>query len=220
MGTNLIVHVNKGDPDVSYGESGADYLALDIAHDYLIWTKGSDDVKAGQNEPTEAELNVASTIISAVAETQVAHCLCYDYNENKLEEVEGMGGNKKYVFCFRFDGDTANEPQIEAWDTNGHTTYNKHVLGNGTPADSFVKGKCTTTLLPGTNWAKTGGSHTELAGDGSSNVIKLNDGNGAVVLPSGITHKELYANLAIVIPVGYATPGIEPFNLCVRYTWN
>jgi len=39
-------------------------------------------------------------------------------------------------------------------------------------------------------------------------------------LASGATSAELYANLAIVIPAGYANPAIETFVLTVRYAWS
>jgi hypothetical protein len=211
--TNLQVRINKGDPDIQYDESGADYLLLDLTNDYLIWTAGSSDVADGEDEPTQAELNVASTIISDIADVTVEHCLAFDYDASLLFEVEGMGENKQYVFCFSFDGDTATEPQLEAWDDDTHATTDNHVLGNGTPANSMVKAKATTTNPPGEGW-------TTAPIAGSSNVLLLNEGNGAITLASGETRRDLYANIKIIIPTGYSTPGAETFTLTVRFTWN
>lgn len=218
MATTLEVSINKGDADVEYEESAADYVALDLVNDYLIWTAGSTAVADGQDEPSESELSEASTIIED-SETQVAKCLLFDYSEDLLYQVDGMGENKKFVFCFKFDDDTATEPQLEAWDDDTHSPDPpvKHVLGAGTPADSMVKSVCTTTSLPGVNWAKSGGSHTELAGD--TDVLLLNDGNGAIEVPSA-SYEYLYANIAIVIPASYATPAIETFVLVVRYAYS
>ena len=216
---NLTIRINDTDADLAYGESGAGYVDLDLEHDYLIWTAGSDDVKDGEDEPTAEELNEASTLIDDSVETQVTHALLFDYSVNELKEILGMGENKKYVFCFSFDEDTATEPQLEAWDDDNHNTKSKHVIGNGTPANSMVKAICTTGSLPGADWAKSGGTHVELAGNESGNVVKLNDGLGAIEVASGET-KELYANIAIVIPADYATPAIETFTLTCRYSWS
>jgi hypothetical protein len=126
-----------------------------------------------------------------------------------------MGLNKRYVFAFSFDGATANEPQLEAWDDSDHDTIIKNVLGLGTPANSMVKVVCTTGALPGVDWAGTA-----IAGSGATRVVKLNDGNGALdVLGSGETSQELYANIKIEIPMAYATPAVESFILTCRYTW-
>ena len=215
MATNLTVRINDTDADIAYGESGAGYIDLDLINDYLIWTAGSDDVQAGEDEPTSEELNSASSLIDDSVEVQVAHCLLFDYSADILEEVEGMGANKKFVFCFGFDGDTASEPQLEAWDDSNHDSTDKHVLGGGgTPYDSFVKGVCTTLALPGTGW-----SGSAIAG--SSDVLLLNNGTGALdALATGETSQELYANLKISIPQSYPTPSVETFVLTIRYTFN
>ena len=123
-----------------------------------------------------------------------------------------MGENKRYVYAFSFDGATASEPTCEAYDDSDHDSTAKHVLGNGTPANSFVKAVCTTASLPGASWAGAA-----IAG---ANKLLLNNGNGALAaLPSGVTSQELYANIKLVIPSAYATPAVETFVLTVRYTW-
>ena len=217
--TNLTIKINDTDADIPVGGTGAGYVDLDLTKDYIIWTAGSDDVKAGEAEPTSEQLNEASTLIDESLETQVAHALLFDYSEDELIEIEGMGLNKRYVFAFSFDDDTATEPQLEAWDDSNHDSIDKHVLGGISGYDSMVKAVCTTGLLPGANWAKTGGTHIDLAGDGESNIVELNDGNGAISVVSGET-EELYANIAIVIPAGYDYPAIETFVLTCRYAWS
>jgi hypothetical protein len=222
MATNLTVRVNYVDPDVSYETTPADYIALDLSNDYLIWTEGDAVVKdLMTHEPTSSELNTAATKIDPDNPKTVDKCLLMDYSHDVggsyyTHLVEGMGDNKRYVFAFSFDGATASEPQLECWDDSDHDSTDYHVLGNGTPANSMVKGVCTTSSLPGASWAGT-----PLAGSGAANILKLNDGNGALGdLPSGETSQELYANLKIVIPGGYATPAVEPFIFTVRYTWS
>ena len=217
MATTMTLKINNLDADLAVGDTGASYIDVDLTHDYNIWTAGSDAVKAEEDEPTPTELNLASSLIDDSVEVQVTHCLLYDYSASKLKEVVGMGDNKRYVFAFSFDGDTATEPQLEAWDDSDHNSTDKNVLGAWTPADSMVKAVCTTGALPGANWAKTGGTHTELAG---ANVVKLNDNNGAITLVTGESARVLYANIAIVIPVAYATPAIETFTLTTRYSWS
>lgn len=220
MATSITLKINDLDADLAVGDSGASFVDVDLTHDYIIWTAGSDDVKDGEDEPTQDELNQASTLISDSVETQVAHSLLFDYSALELKEIIGMGENKRYVFAFSFDGDTATEPQLEAWNDSNHNSTSKNVLGASTPADSMVKAVCTTGALPGADWAKSGGTHIELAGSGASNIVKLNDGNGAITLLSGEVSRELYANIAIVIPVGYATPAIETFVSTVRFSWS
>jgi len=222
MATNLSVRVNYVDADVDYQTTPADYITMDLDNDYLIWTEGNATVKdLMTSEPTPAELNEASTIIDNDDDKQVNKCLLMDYSHNVggayyTHEVVGMGENKRYVYAFSFDGATASEPQLEAWDDENHNTYAKNVLGDGTPADSMVKAVCTTDALPGEDWAGT-----PIAGDASARVIQLNAGNGALGdVPSGQTTQELYANLKIVIPQAYSIPFIETFVLTCRYTWN
>jgi len=222
MSTNLSVRVNYVDADVTYQTTPADYITLDLDNDYLIWTEGSDVVKDNMtHEPTPSELNEASTIIDNDDDKQVSKCLLMDYSHNVggayyTHLVKGMGENKRYVFAFSFDGATASEPQLEAWDDENHNTYAKNVLGAGTPADSMVKAVCTTDILPGEDWAGT-----PIAGSDSARIIELNAGNGALGdVPSGQISQELYANVKIVIPQSYSVPFIENFVLTVRFTWN
>lgn len=222
MATNLLIRANYVDSDVDYQTTPADYITLDLANDYFIHTEGNDIVKdLMTHEPTPAELNVASTIIDNDDDKQVNKCLLMDYSHNVggsyyTHLVKGIGENKRYVFAFSFDGATATEPQLEAWDDENHNTYAKHVLGNGIPADSMIKVICTTDALPGEDWAGS-----PIAGSASARVIELNNGNGALgSLPSGQTTQELYANIKIVIPQAYATPSIESFCLAIRYTYN
>jgi len=220
MSTDLTVRVNYVDADVDYQTTPADYIALDLDHDYLIWTEGDATVKdLMTHEPTADELNAAATLIDPDDPVTVAKCLLMDYSHDVggayyTHLVKGMSENKRYVYAFSFNGATASEPQLEAWDDSDHDSTDKHVLGNGTPANSMVKAVCTTASLPGADWVGT-----TIAG--ASNIVQLNAGSGALSeLASGETSQELYANIKIVIPAAYATPGVENFVLTVRYTWS
>jgi len=219
MATNLTVSANILDADLAYDASGASYIDMDLTNDYLIWTEGDAIVKdLMTHEPTADELNDASTIIDPSSDTTVNLLLLMDYSHDVggsyyTHKVIGMGENKRYVLGFRFDDATASEPQLEAWDDSDHDSYDNHVLGNGTPANSMVKAVCTTSGAPGASWAGS-------AIAGGSNVLELNDGNGAISAPASGTTEDLYANVKIVIPAGYATPATETFVLTVRYTWS
>ncbi len=218
MSTELTVLCNKVDADVNYETTPANYVLMDLVEDYLIWTAGGAGVADGEDEPTASELNAAATLIDPSNPVTVSKCLVFDKDDGlgTLRDVKGLAENKRYVFGFSFDGATASEPQLEAWDDANHDSTDKHVLGAGTPADSMVKAVCTTNSLPGESWAGV-----SLAGSGVSYVVKLNDGNGALsTLGSGETSQELYANLKIVIPTGYANPAVEQFKLTVRFTWS
>ncbi len=213
MATNMDFLVNYVNPDNTYAAYPANYIPVDLVYDYLIWTAGSAIVKDLMTyEPTPEELNEAAAEIDEVDPVTVALCLLMDYSHNVggsyyTHEVKGMSENKRYVFCFSFDGATATEPRLEAWDDTDHDSNDSHVLGNGVALDSFLKGICTTDSLPGDGWAGA-----PIAG--VDNYLFLNSGNGALSAA-----KDLYANLKIVIPGGYDTPAAESFIICVRYAY-
>jgi hypothetical protein len=214
MSTALTVRTNYVNPDNTYVTNPTNYLTMDLINDYLIWTAGDTVVKdLMTHEPTPEELNAAASIIDTDDDVMAALCLLMDYSHDVggayyTHKVLGMGENKRYVFCFDFDGATATEPQLEAWDNSGHSSYLNHVLGNNTPLNSMVKAICTTIAAPGASWVGT-----PIAG--GSNVILLNAGAGALGVAG-----QLYANIKIVIPADYSTPAAETFVLTVRYTWS
>ena len=139
-----------------------------------------------------------------------------------LKEVPNLGNvDKQYALAFDFDGETASEPVLEAWDDDTYQSCslsfslggNGLALDNGgveSPNDSWYKGICTTSGSPGADW-----EGTPLGGSGLSNVVYLNDGNGA--LSSATT---LYANLKVVIPANPDRSGAETPVLCVKWTSN
>jgi len=221
MATNVNVIVNTVNADDDYQTTPANFVVMDLVNDYLIWTEANDIngnpvIIDGEDEPTESELNEASTVIDASNSVEVAKCFVFDKDDGagKIQKIDGMGENIRYSFGFSFDGATASEPQLEAWDDTNHDSTDFHVLGNGTPADSMLKVVCTTAGMPGSAWV----------GDalaGASNVLLLNNGSGGLAeLGSGIASQEVYYNLKIVIPAGYSTPAIEPFITTLRYLWN
>jgi hypothetical protein len=213
MATTMDFFINYVDADVNYVTTPADFAEVDLVSDYLIWTAGDAIVKdLMTHEPTASELNAAATVISDSADTTVALCLWMDYSHSiggsyYTHKVMGMSENKRYVFLFKFDGATAMEPRLEAWDDSDHDSSDKHVLGASTPANSMVKAVCTTDSLPGASWVGT-------AIAGAANYVLLNAGNGALSVA-----KDLYANIKIVVPMAYATPAIETFVLTCRYTY-
>lgn len=217
MATNLSIKVNFVDATVTYQTTPADYLSLDLTNDYLIWSEDLEDLMT--HEPTSDELNEHAVIIDDDANKTVPECLVMDYSHDVggayyTHLVKGMGENKRYVFGFSFDGATANEPRLEAWDDSTHTTTDKHVLGTDeSGAISMVKAVCTTRNLPSEAWAGT-------SLKGSDSYLLLNDGEGALDdLESALLSQELYANIKIVIPQAYATPAVETFVLTCRFTW-
>lgn len=222
MATELTVRANLVNADHSYEDYPGDYITLDLDHDYLIWSEDLENHL--DHEPTESELNEHGVIIDDNADKIVPECLVMDYSHNWGGDyytylVKGMGEAKRFVFNFSFNGTTAKEPQLEAWDDDTHTTITKRVLGgNGTggesPNNSMVRAIATTYTSPGENWAGT-----RLAGGLDANIVKLNEGNGAVELPPGASEVNLYANIKIIIPQAYDTPAVETFVLTCRYTW-
>ena len=209
--TSMGFLINYVDADVTYAVTPADYIELDLTNDYLIWTAGDATVKdLMTHEPTADELNAAASVIID-SDVTVALCLLMDYSHDiggtiYTHLVKGMSENKRYVYCFSFDDATATIPTLEAYDDDTHgATPSKHVLGNSTPANSFVKAIKTTDALPGAAWAGT-------AIAGSSNTIELDSAALSVA-------KDLYANIKVVIPTDYATPAAETYILTVRFTY-
>jgi len=210
MATTMDFLINYIDADVAFVTTPADYIEVDLTNDYLIWSKTLADLMT--HKPTQSELNAAAEIIDALVDVTVTECLLMDDSGDiggsyYTHLVKGMGENKRYVFAFSFDGATATEPQLEAWDNSDHDSSDNHVLGNGTPANSMVKAVCTTDSLPGASWVGT-------AIAGASNVVLLNAGNGALSVA-----KDLYSNIKIVIPAAYADSAVETFVLTCRYTY-
>lgn len=211
MATNMDFYINYVDADVDYATTPADYIYINLANDYLIWTAGDAVVKdLMTHEPTTDELNAAATVIDDLLDVEVTLCLLMDYSHDVggsyyTHKVIGMNENKRFVYCFRFNGSTATIPRLEAWDTSTHETSDKNVLGAGTPVSSFVKAVKTTDSLPGVGWIGT-----PLAG--AVDYLELD----TVAL---VGTKELYANLKIKIPAGYSIPAAESYVLTVRHTW-
>jgi len=213
--TNVDIIVNKINADHNYQDNPADFVIIDLTNDYLVWSEGSSEIADGKDEPTENELNSASPIIDPTLSKTVSKCFIFDKSDGGglLRLLNGMGINKRFTFGFSFDGATASEPQLEVWDNTDHDSTAFHVLGNGTPANSMIKGVCTTIALPGESWVGN-----PLAG---ATVLLLNNGSGALnELETLVDSQELYCNLKIVIPAAYATPAVEPFVLSLRYMWN
>lgn len=212
--TNLLFRINHTSIDDSYANSPSNFVTLG-AGDSLIFSAGSAIVADGQPIPSQSDLNRAGTLLDPLVATIVAHYFLADSSENELVEIHLAGNqNKRYVFACSFDGPTASEPQLEAWDDSNLNSYLLGCLGNGTPANSWYKAKCTTSALPGAAW--TG---TPLAGSGASNIILLNNGNGALGdLGSGESTQELYFNFHVKIPAAYTTPGQYLPILLITYT--
>jgi len=209
MATNLTVRINQTDSSASYSAQPTYYIDVDLVADRLIWTAGSGAVydHCGYS-PTNAQLNEAATIIQGT-DVEITYCFLDDVSSaEKLHAVIGAGSDDdRYVFCLSFDGATATEPTLEAWDDITHATANMHVLGYGTPANSMIHAICTTDATPGSAWAGT-----NLAG---ANTVLLNAGNGALSVA-----KDLYANIYIKVPASYATPETSNPVLTVRYTYS
>jgi len=228
MATTLKVFLNITDETQNYQDEPKYYAEMDLAKDGLIWTAGSTGTEVGaikdkmQTIPNETKLNEAAPVIDENAPYVVPLCLFYDYSGDDgyyTHEVKGMGEDARWVFAFSFDGETATEPQLEAWDDSGRDSCLKYVLGGSDesplehPEDSMVLAVATNAEAPGDDW-----EGTPIAG--ADNVLLLNNGYGPLnELDSGVTSQELYANIKIVIPANFGYPAVESFLLTVRYTY-
>ena len=206
--TNILCLINFTDADINYATTPAYYIEIDLANDRLIWTKGSDEVYDNSGvSPTDTQLDDAASIILDIPYVVPFLFLDDVSSPEKLFLVNGNGPvDKQFVFCFSFDGPTASEPTLEAWDNTTHLTADINLLGLGTPSNSMLHAICTTTTSPGSNWYGT-----KLAG---INKLLLNDGLGALV-----GAKDLYTNMYIkLLPDTVAET--SQFVLTVRYTYS
>jgi hypothetical protein len=208
--TALTLRVNKTTVDSSYVAAPANFETVETG-DVLIFSAGSSVVIDGAAIPNQTELNKAATLLDPLVATVVAHYFLADLSVNLLKEVHLAGNaDKRYAFCASFDGATASEPQLEAWDDDNFATYVLGCLGSGTPNSSWYKAVCTTLASPGATWLGT-----PLAGSGAANSVLLNNGNGAL---SGAG--DLYFNLHVKIPAAYSTPGQYLPVLLITFTTN
>lgn len=211
--TELIFRVNKTSSDIAYAnmESGDEFYVDVAVDDVLIASAGSAAVADEQPIPDAIALNRAATLLDAIDPVEVAKYFLADTSYTKLREIFLAGSvNKRYVFCCSFDGATASEPVLEAWDNEDMDSTDLICLGTGVPALSWYKAICTTAGLPGAGW--TG---TALAGSGVDNSILLNNGTGPLTVA-----KDLYFNFYILIPAGITTPAGENPVLVITYTTN
>ena len=208
--------INNITDELAYGAGGADWGIVDAVADYFIFSAGNaTTVTDGATPiPIYIELNRAAVQLDAANPVNVSKYFLADTSTNLLEEVKNAGNqDKQYAFCCVFDSATASEPQLECWDNSDMDSYENIELGNGTPANSWYKGVVTNTGSPGVDWGDL--PVISLAGSGSSNILLLNNGNGAL---SGAGN--LYFNFKIVIPGGFLNPALHSPVLVVTYCTN
>jgi hypothetical protein len=210
MATGFTFRINNTTNDATYVAQPSYYVTVDASNDYFIFSNGSIAVADGQPLPSETDLNRAGTQLDII-EVIVSKYFLADTSVNLLKEIKLAGNqNKQHAYCFSFDGATASEPQLEAWDDDTLISYSIIPLGITNPNNSWFKAVCTTTNFPGDDWIGT-----SLAGSGVGNIVLLNDGAGALSIA-----KDLYFNFKIVIPAGVTTPGAFTPVLNIAYLTN
>jgi hypothetical protein len=208
---NLILLINNTVNDTPVVNIGTDWIANDPDYDSFIFSQGGGAIADGQILPSESLLNRYAVQLDDTDPVVVPKYFLADFSANLLKELKLAGNqNKRYVFAASFDGATATEPVLECWDNNSMDTILSPALGAGTPSASWYKAVCTTLALPGVDWVGT-----PLAGDGISNSLLLNNGNGALSIAD-----ILYFNFKIVIPGGYLTPALHTPIMSIIYATN
>jgi hypothetical protein len=209
--TALTLLINNTITDSAVANIGTDWLTVDPDFDNFIFSQGGTGVADGSSSPTTALLNRYAVQLSAVNDVIVPKYFLNDYSTATLKEVKLAGNqNKRYVFAASFDGATATEPILECWDNASMNTILSPALGTGVASSSWYKAICTTLAASGANWVGIA-----LAGDGTSNILLLNNGNGALV-GAGI----LYFQFKIVIPAGYLTPALHTPVMTIIFATN
>lgn len=209
--TNLAVHINNSLVDLGLAGLGTTWIEVNPALDVFILSQGGVGVADGDAIPSEALLNRYAVLLDSVNPVTVPKYFLSDFSTSLLKEIKLAGNqNKQHAFAADFDGPTATEPQLEAWDNDSINSYLSPALGAGVPANSWYKAIQTTTGLPGASWVGT-----PLAGSGISNIVLLNNGAGALGVAT-----TLYFNFKVVIPGGYLTPALHTPCLAIVYTTN
>lgn len=207
---SLKIYANCDTQDLPVGTTGVDWVEVNKSTDTFIFSNGSDVVKDGEPIPGSSYLNAAGIILSGV-EQVVPHYFLADFSDNLLKEIHNAGNqNKRYVFCFSFDGATASEPVLEMWDNTSLNTTNIYSLGAGTSSNSWFRGIVTTTVAPRNNWLGY-----KLAGSVDTHFLWLNNQLGALTAA-----KNLYCNFKVVVPASFPNAAAEAPIMVVKYTGN
>jgi len=205
------LHINHSSTDSPFGTTGVDWVEVNSVNDTFIFSDIGVGVADGEDTPTDVELNRAAVQLSATLDVEPEAYFLLDYSEDELKEIFMSGNqNKRYVFCVELDGATATEPQVEAWDNSSQNSYANPCLGSGVPAASWYRAVATKSALPGVDWVGI-----PLGGNGASNIVLLNEGNGALLVADN-----LYFNFKITIPAGYIIPAIHTPVFVVAFTTN
>jgi hypothetical protein len=208
---SLTIHVNVGEGDIARGQSGADYVEMNLTNDRLIFSAGSDVVADNLPIPSVPQLNSAFPLIDEIKDVEVLHYFLADVGVSAgglLREIHTMGNqDTRYVLCFAFTTATTSEPVLEIWDDSTLDSITDYCLGNGVANTSFFRGKATTKELP-VDWSR-------VAGSGVGHTLLLNGGDGAL---SGA--KDLYCNLRLTIRADFAQAALENPVICVKWTSN
>jgi hypothetical protein len=131
-----------------------------------------------------------------------------DVGSNELKEIFLMGaGNYQHVVAVDFDGVTASEPVLEAWDDISMKTTENVVLGENVPDLSWIRGVTTTDGLPGAGWVGK-----PLAGSTEGYFLWLNNQAGALTVA-----KTLYFQLKVTIPASQEDSGNSQPILVVKF---
>jgi len=210
MAAVLTIAVNVSSSDTEYSESGASWVVISSANDYLVFSNGSTTVADGQSIPSQAQLSSAGVVLTG-AQQIVSKYFLADVSADQLYELDLMGNTTgRYVLAFNFDDATATEPILELWDDSGLDTITGTTLGAGTPSNSWWRGITTTAGAPGSSW--TGST---LAGSSDGHYLELNNGSGALAVAD-----TLYCNLKIVIPASASTGSNATPVFAVKYASN
>jgi hypothetical protein len=204
----LKLYVNVGTEDIALGETGADFVEVNLTSDKLIFSAGSDIVKDGEPIPTTQQLSSAAPLI-ITSDVEYAHLFLADASENLLREIHLAGNqDKRYVFCASFDDETSSEPVLELWDDEDLDAAVSYALGQGVANSSFFRGIVTTDRLPGYPWVGS-----RLAGSSDGHFLWLNNQNGALD-----TAKDLYWNLRITLPANFSYGFVEVPVMAIKWT--
>ena len=149
---------NTGNASGGAGGASSNWVAMDLGNDAIAWCSDQQtdgDALTGTRYPV---------VIPASGSKEAEKTFVKDASAAVFDQVPlagttaggQSGGANQYVFAIYFDGETAGIPYLEAWDDDDHDTAASNFLGDGTPANSSIRGITTTNAAPGSaTWAGT-----------------------------------------------------------------
>lgn len=199
--------VNSGGASGGLGGSSSNWMVVNPVSDFIVWTgeeQQNNDSITGDIYPVPIPLTGA---------TEGEKTFLWSDSLGVLKQIplagtaagKQSGGDNRYVFAMYFDGATTSIPYLECWDNSNYLTADNPYLN--TSGESCIRAVATTNSAPGSAvWL---GTHLR----GVVSRVALDD---AAVSAA----KNLYWNMKLSIPSGFAAATYTSARFVVRYLYS